>query len=202
MHSHKITTGLGALGVAVGLALMAPGAMAQTETPDATSQSGAAAVGGDSALAVFTNVEGSELGSVTLTPHHDGGVSIAGGLREISPGEHGIHFHQTGSCDTASAFDSAGSHFNPTDMAHGLDNEDGPHLGDLPNVTAAEDGTVTIDLTSTRVSLHEGDEGYLFDDDGTAIVIHAAADDQVTDPSGNSGDRIACAVVEPGAAVE
>jgi Cu-Zn family superoxide dismutase len=182
---------------AFALALSLPAAAQDTTT--ATSPG---AKGGNSALAVFTDTDGNEIGSVTLTPG-ESGVTIAGGLRDVTPaGPHGIHFHQTGDCDPSSNFESAGSHFNPTDMHHGLESEDGPHLGDLPNVTAAEDGTVEIDLTSELVSLTEGEEGYLFDEDGTAIVLHAGEDDQMTDPSGNSGDRIACAVVEAGAAVE
>ena len=165
---------------AFALALAVP-AMAQ----DSATQAGAGAVGGDSALAVFTNVEGTEIGSVTLTPNEDG-----------------LHFHQTGKCDASTSFKSAGSHFNPTDMQHGLENADGPHAGDLPNVTAAEDGTVMVNLDTDRISLTPGGEGYVFDDDGTALVIHAGRDDQQTDPSGDSGDRVACAVIEPGAAVE
>tara|TARA_R110002124_G_scaffold16882_4_gene71382 strand:- start:3401 stop:3976 length:576 start_codon:yes stop_codon:yes gene_type:complete len=182
---------------AFALALAVP-AMAQ----DSATQAGAGAVGGDSALAVFTNVEGTEIGSVTLTPNEDGSVTLAGGLRDITSGEHGLHFHQTGKCDASTSFKSAGSHFNPTDMQHGLENADGPHAGDLPNVTAAEDGTVMVNLDTDRISLTPGGEGYVFDDDGTALVIHAGRDDQQTDPSGDSGDRVACAVIEPGAAVE
>ncbi|WP_297104340.1 superoxide dismutase family protein [uncultured Devosia sp.] len=169
---------------------------------DDASQGGADALGGESALAVFVGADGNELGSVTLTPNEDGSVTLAGGLRDLSPGQHGFHFHQTGECDASSGFESAGSHFNPTDMQHGLDNPEGPHLGDMPNVTAGEDGTVRVDLTTDRVTLTQGEEGSLFDEDGTAIVIHEGADDQMSDPSGNSGNRIACAVVEPGAAVE
>jgi Cu-Zn family superoxide dismutase len=182
---------------AVALALCLP-AVAQ----ESTSQTGADAVGGNSALAVFTDTEGNEVGSVTLTPTDDGHVVIAGGLEGMSPGQHGFHFHQTGTCDPSTNFESAGSHFNATDTQHGLENPDGPHLGDLENVTAAEDGTVRVDLETELVSLTEGEEGYLFDTDGTALVIHAGEDDQMTDPSGNSGDRVACAVVEAGAAVE
>ncbi|MBB4051539.1 Cu-Zn family superoxide dismutase [Devosia subaequoris] len=180
----------------VALMIAAP-AMAQ-DAP----QSGADALGGPSALAVFVAADGSEVGTVTLTPNDDGSVTLSGGIQGMAPGDHGFHFHQTGECDPSTNFESAGSHFNPTDAQHGLDNPEGPHLGDMPNVTAGEDGVVRVELTSDLVTLEEGQEGSLFDDDGTAIIIHSGPDDQTTDPSGDSGDRIACAVVEPGAAVE
>lgn len=166
-----------ALGAATALALIAP-AMAQ-----------------ESAMATFMDTEGMEIGSVTLT-QGEGSVSMTGELTGVSPGDHGFHFHETGDCDGASGFESAGSHFNPTSHQHGLENPEGPHAGDLPNVTAGDDGTVAVDLTTDMISLTEGDPAYVFDADGTALVLHAGPDDQVTDPSGNSGDRIACAVIE------
>jgi Cu-Zn family superoxide dismutase len=80
-----------------------------------------------------------------------------------------------------------------------MENPEGPHAGDLMNITAGEDGTVAVELTTDMISLAEGDDpASVFDDDGTALVVHADPDDMVTDPSGNSGDRIACAVIEPG----
>jgi Cu-Zn family superoxide dismutase len=155
------------------------------------------AVGQDQAgaTATFINAEGAEVGAVTLT-QGESGVTLDGELTGITPGEHGFHFHQTGDCDATTQFESAGAHFNPTDHQHGLENPEGPHAGDLPNVTATEAGIVDVELTSDSISLTEGDPAYVFDDDGTALVIHADADDNVTDPSGNSGDRVACAVVE------
>jgi superoxide dismutase, Cu-Zn family len=171
-----------ALGAALTLALILPAA--------AQDQAGA--------TATFMNAEGAELGVVTLT-QGEGSVSISGELTGVPAGEHGFHFHQTGDCDAATMFESAGSHFNPTEHQHGLENPEGPHAGDLPNVTATEAGTVTVDLSTDMISLTEGDPAYVFDDDGTALVLHADADDNVTDPSGNSGDRIACAVIEAAA---
>ena len=147
------------------------------------------------ATGMFIDLTGAEAGSVTLT-QGEGSVSITGEAMGLTPGEHGIHFHQTGDCDSAGKFESAGGHFNPTNHKHGLENPEGPHAGDLPNLTVAEDGTATIDLTSDMISLTEGEEGYVFDEDGTALIIHAAMDDQKTDPSGNSGDRMLCAVIE------
>ena len=147
------------------------------------------------AMATFTDTAGTEVGSVTLTQGDDG-VTISGMLEGMEPGEHGFHFHETGNCDGADKFESAGKHFNPTDHKHGMENPDGPHAGDLPNVTAAADGTVAVNLTTDTISLIEGDPAYVFDADGTALVIHAGPDDNVTDPAGNSGDRVACAVIE------
>ena len=77
-----------------------------------------------------------------------------------------------------------------------MENPEGPHAGDLPNVTAADDGSVTVDLTTDMISVTAGDPAYVFDADGSALVIHAGPDDNVTDPAGNSGDRLACAVIE------
>lgn len=147
------------------------------------------------ARGTFIDLEGAEAGSVMLT-QADGSVSISGDAMGLEPGEHGIHFHMTGDCDAAGKFESAGGHFNPTDHKHGLENTEGPHAGDLPNLTVGADGTASIDLTSEMISLTEGEDGYVFDEDGTALIIHAAMDDQMTDPSGNSGDRLLCAVIE------
>jgi Cu-Zn family superoxide dismutase len=147
------------------------------------------------AQATFITADGTEAGSVTLT-QGDGEVTISGMLEGVAPGEHGFHFHETGDCDGATKFESAGKHFNPTEHKHGLENPEGPHAGDLPNVTADDTGMVMIDVASDRISLVEGDPAYIFDADGTALVLHAAPDDNATDPSGNSGDRVACAVIE------
>ncbi|KKB80015.1 hypothetical protein VW35_06050 [Devosia soli] len=147
------------------------------------------------AKGTFIDTNGEEAGTVMLT-QSDGNVLITGEAMGLTPGDHGIHFHTTGDCDSAGKFESAGGHFNPANHQHGLENADGPHAGDLPNVKVGEDGIAKIDLTSDLISLTEGNDGYVFDDDGTAIIIHAGMDDQKTDPSGNSGDRELCAVIE------
>jgi Cu-Zn family superoxide dismutase len=115
-------------------------------------------------------------------------VAVAG----LTPGTHGAHLHTTGSCE-APNFESAGPHLNPSNRQHGSENPAGAHLGDLPNVTigAAGAGTVSTTLRGTREEVLAS----LFDTDGTAIVVHANADDYRTDPSGNSGARIACGVL-------
>lgn len=147
------------------------------------------------AKGTFINQDGAEAGTVTLT-QGEGAVTLSGSASGITEGEHGIHFHTTGNCDSATKFESAGGHFNPTEHQHGLENDAGPHAGDLPNVTANAEGLAEFELTTETISLIEGEAGYVFDDDGTALIIHASADDQVTDPSGNSGDRVLCAVIE------
>ena len=116
-------------------------------------------------------------------------------LTGLPPGEHGIHFHAVGKCEGgATAFSTAGAHYNPIGRQHGLNNSAGPHAGDAPNITVAADGTARTNFTTDRVTLTAGSTA-LFDDDGSSIVIHAAADDQVSQPSGNSGARIACGTV-------
>ena len=151
------------------------------------------------AQGTFMDLDGAEAGTVDLS-QGDGPVAITGHVMGLTRGDHGIHFHAVGDCDSASKFESAGDHFNPTNHQHGLDNPEGAHVGDLPNLAVGEDGMANLDLSSEMISLTPGDEGYVFDEDGTALIVHAAADDQVTDPSGNSGDRLVCAVIEAPAA--
>lgn len=111
----------------------------------------------------------------------------------LPPGEHGLHLHQTGKCDRPS-FESAGGHLNPANRAHGLRSPNGAHLGDLPNITATAAGTAKTEqaLVGASTTLLQ----QMFDADGTTILIHADPDDYVTDPSGNSGSRIVCGIVE------
>lgn len=114
---------------------------------------------------------------------------------DLPAGAHGAHLHMIGKCD-APDFASAGGHLNPHHKMHGAENPQGKHLGDLPNVTIAGDGTgsLSVALEGTAAEL----ETALFDADGTAVVIHAGPDDYRTDPSGNSGGRIACGVLTRG----
>lgn len=119
-------------------------------------------------------------------------VNIAIALAGISEGTHGVHLHMTGACD-APEFTSAGGHLNPANHQHGSQNPAGPHLGDLPNATigSSGSGTVSATLAATRDEVL----ARVFDGDGTAVVVHAGPDDYRTDPSGNSGARIACGVL-------
>jgi superoxide dismutase, Cu-Zn family len=147
----------------------------------------------DSATAKFTGADGTDHGTLTLTSTPNG-VLITGELTNVPAGAHGFHFHTTGACEPP--FESAGGHFNPTEAEHGFLVEAGPHSGDMTNLHAGDSGTVTVETVDSAVSLTEGEEGYLLDEDGTSLILHAGADDYQTQPSGASGDRIACAVVE------
>ena len=143
------------------------------------------------AAATLVTGAGADAGSASIV--QDGpSLRLKVSARGLPPGPHGIHLHAVGTCE-APAFTSAGGHLNPQGHQHGLENPAGAHLGDLPNLIVAADGTavLNVSLTGTRSALTET----LFDADGTALVIHAAADDNRTDPSGNSGARIACGVL-------
>lgn len=146
-----------------------------------------------SARATFRTADGRDVGSASLQ-QTTAGLLVTADLNGLPPGTHGIHFHAVGQC-TAPDFTSAGPHHNPTARQHGLRNAGGPHAGDLPNIHVPESGSLRVELISRDAVLGAGN-GTLFDGDGGAIVIHALADDYQTDPSGGSGSRIACAVIE------
>ena len=148
------------------------------------------------ARAVLLDTLGREVGTVTLTEVPDvPGVTYAVEIAHgASPGQHGIHFHTVGSCVGLGGFASAGAHFNPSNKLHGLLNPAGPHAGDLEAITVDFQGEATFVATTTRVRLTPGQTS-LLDADGSAVVLHARPDDQRTDPSGDSGARIACGVL-------
>lgn len=144
--------------------------------------------------ASLTRADGQPAGSVQIVAVGNR-VTLAVGVAGIAPGVHGIHLHTTGSCQGPD-FASAGGHLNPLGRHHGSLSSDGAHEGDLPNLTvsAAGNGALTADLAGTPDQVH----AWLFDADGAAIVVHADPDDYQSDPSGNSGARIACGVIRPG----
>jgi len=146
------------------------------------------------ASATLVDTGGRNVGTVQLSEQPAGRVALTGTLHDLPPGSHGTHLHAVGQCDGA-AFAGAGAHFNPGARKHGLDSPEGPHAGDLPMVVVAADGRATLNATTDRVTLGDGATS-LLDSDGSALVLHAADDDQRTDPSGNSGARIACGVVK------
>jgi Cu-Zn family superoxide dismutase len=171
---------------AIALAVAAPAAAQDTagESPGAPK----AAVGD------FVDRNGAKAGTASLleTPH---GVVVAVAVRGLQPGEHGIHIHAVGRCDPANGFKSAGDHWAHQGEAHGYSSPEGPHAGDMPNQFASNDGTLEAHIFQAGATLSPGDHS-MMDADGVSIVVHEKADDYVSQPSGNSGDRVACAVIK------
>ena len=142
---------------------------------------------------VLHDAKGAVVGTATIEQAKQG-VEIHLALKNLTPGDHALHFHQSAKCD-APDFKSAGGHFNPTAAHHGLHNPAGPHAGDMENITISADGTTTQTVVDERVNLETGKPNSLFTNGGTALVIHANSDDMTSDPAGNAGDRIACGVI-------
>jgi superoxide dismutase, Cu-Zn family len=142
--------------------------------------------GGEAPTATLADGTGKAIGSVVVVEDGPGHAMLELSAGGMTLGQHGIHLHAVGRCDGPD-FKSAGAHWNPANRKHGLASPEGAHMGDLTNLEVGADGKASA-------TLHVGD-GPLADADGTSLVIHAKPDDNVTDPSGNSGDRIACAVI-------
>jgi len=141
----------------------------------------------------LADAKGKAIGTATLTAA-TGGVSIALDVHDLAPGDHAIHVHQTAKCDGPD-FKSAGGHFNPENKKHGMDNKEGPHAGDMPNFTVDAKGVSKATVTASGITLGD-DKHSVFSGGGTALVIHAKADDMKSDPAGNAGDRVACGVIK------
>ena len=165
----------------------APDAAPAPEASDTLPMDGAPSAAPTRAVATLMTADGKDVGTVTVLPAGEG-MRLAVQVKGLPAGEHGIHLHTVGKCE-GPKFTSAGSHWNPTAKKHGLANPDGPHAGDIPNLTVAADGSGIVNTTLS------GSVAGLLDADGAAVVVHAKPDDGKTDPSGDSGDRIACAVL-------
>jgi Cu-Zn family superoxide dismutase len=146
-----------------------------------------------SATAEILNAKGQKIGSATFTETADG-VRINVQVSKLPPGVHAMHLHNVGDCHGPD-FKSSGPHFNPFGKKHGAKNPDGPHAGDLPNFEVKPDGTAEVEVTAKLVTLKEG-KNSLFQTGGTCLMIHEKADDEVTDPTGNAGERLACGVIK------
>ncbi len=161
-------------------------AMAAVQGPASAQQPGQ-----PQARAAISDAQGKALGTVTLTQFPQG-VLIHGELDGLKPGWHAIHIHENGTCSPN--FAAAGGHFNPSGGQHGIDAAP-MHAGDLPNFLVNESGKGGFEATTLQVTLGEG-QASLFKPGGTSIVVHANPDDYVSEPAGNSGDRVACGVIE------
>lgn len=146
-----------------------------------------------SAKASLKAADGKDVGTAELTAV-PGGVLIKLNLKGLPPGDHAFHVHAVGKCEPP--FTSAGGHFNPASRKHGLMSDEGHHAGDMPNLHVPASGELAVEVVNTDITLEKDKPNSMFDADGSAIVIHASADDYKTDPTGNAGDRIACGVVE------
>lgn len=150
---------------------------------------------GPVASAAMLAADGSRRGDATVT-ETEAGLRVAVRATGLTPGIHAVHIHTTGTC-TPPDFTSAGGHWNPQGRQHGKDNPTGMHMGDMPNLAAGADGTGQMEYLIPGGTLREGATP-LLDADGAAVVIHAQADDNKTDPAGNAGGRIACGILSIG----
>ena len=175
MHSSKL---LGAIAMAAVVVCLTAPAQAQT------------------ARAALKDQAGKDVGTVDLI-QTQAGVLLKLSVKGLPAGEHAFHVHAVGKCEAP--FTSAGPHFNPENQKHGMMAGHG-HAGDMPNLHIPQSGELAVEVLNTGVTLDKGKPTSVFDTDGSAVVVHAGADDYKSDPAGNAGDRIACGVIGEGAA--
>jgi superoxide dismutase, Cu-Zn family len=144
-------------------------------------------------IAELKAADGASVGTATLTQTAQG-VLIKLSVQKLSPGDHALHLHAVGECTPP--FTSAGGHFNPAGKKHGMMAADGQHAGDMPNLNVPASGAAQIEVLNTAVTLAKGAANSLLDADGSALVIHAQADDYKSDPTGEAGGRIVCGVIK------
>lgn len=145
------------------------------------------------ATASFVNADGETSGSAELREIASGGVLIKVEVTGLPQDSWvAFHVHETGSCDAATGHEAAGGHFNPSSKEHGYDVAEGPHAGDMPNQYVPADGTLRAEVFNHAVTLADGETGIR----GRALMVHAGADDYRSQPSGDAGDRLACAAIE------
>lgn len=147
------------------------------------------------ARAELVGLDGKAVGEATFTQGPTGTLILIQ-LHGLPPGAHGIHLHAVGQCDAAGGFESAGSHIGSDGAMHGLLAAEGPHAGDLPSIDVDAAGEANVEFFSTLLAVQPGEASFaLLDEDGSAIVLHESADDQVTQPGGATGKRMACGVI-------
>jgi Cu-Zn family superoxide dismutase len=154
----------------------------------------AVAADSTSIKATIINTKGKKIGTAELSPVAEG-VNIHLVAANLPPGVHGFHIHEVGLCEKPD-FVSSGMHLNPLGKEHGFDNPKGYHAGDLPNIQVGTDGKVNVDLIANTVTLEKGKSNSILTAQGVSLIIHEKSDDYMTDPSGNSGARIACGVIK------
>ena len=154
---------------------------------------GGAAVSAQMKHVTLKDAKGADVGMAMISPAKGGGVSIDLDLHGLPPGEHALHFHAAAKCEGPD-FTSATGHFNPAMKKHGMENPDGPHAGDMSNFTVDAKGMGKATIVNKNVTMGS-EANSIYANGGTALMIHAAADDMKSDPAGNAGARIACGTI-------